>query len=469
MFKTIIIFVLVLIGIIRYLLKRQKKEDSKYILLSTFIQIIPFAFGKSLFTFFSGYEIGGGHNLVIGAFYNSIKIGTEFIFVIIFILFGFSKFSKKAFVFKENIWFYVFIILCGISYFNPVNFVPLSFTPLFFFIIQFVFLLKLIEINLSRKDILRGIYDGLAMYSLLNLLLTICYPILGIETAVTVFSGNSGLSWSLRRGVKSAVGVFGHPGTFSLSCLLTLIFFYASFLNDYKKTKSKMFLAINIFIIALTFSRTTYMGAVLVMLLLTIISKKKEGIFSIKNIIIFLILFFVSIFVLYLTPLSEMFLGVEALGQVQNRLVHYFIGYEIWRGSPIIGVGINEHIYYMQQVFNVNLLPNTGSESSAFYLRSPIHNIHIIVLAETGLIGISCWFIYFISKINFYSKNTNTKYFDDNILSLSFTGMLIAIFVYGFTGWSPFNFQVFPIIILIGYFARVFLKETKLEEIKSIS
>lgn len=63
---------------------------------------------------------------------------------------------------------------------------------------------------------------------------------------------------------------------------------------------------------------------------------------------------------------------------------------EMGKGSPIFGVGLNN--------FLVNL-PNYQKTKSFFLYLQPAHNIYLLVLAETGIIGLSIFIWFILSTI----------------------------------------------------------------------
>ncbi len=227
-------------------------------------------------------------------------------------------------------------------------------------------------------------------------------------------------------------------------------FFLSCYFNKYRSKWAKYLILINLFVIFLTFSRTTYVAVMAVMALVVVLQKRNEGIFSLRNII-----FAVSIFagiaaILYLTPLSDLFLKSDAESQVDNRLNHWILGFQVWNDSKWIGVGINSHVYYMSHELNNSLLKTLPLFD--FLVSNPIHNIHVIVLVECGLVGIILWFFFFLNRINRYSRNCHTKSKIANIYNMTFVAVLAAFFIYGFFGWTPFGKEIYGTVIFFWLF-----------------
>lgn len=210
----VILGIIILVSLFRLFDLKRRDLDSNYILISLFVQMIPFSFGKILFSYLKDFRIDEEHTLILGPFFNNVKIEYYFILFVMFIVLGVNRFPKSSFsVFsRRNFWFYSFLCLCFITLVNPSNGFRMSFLPIFSLIVQFFLFLKLVEANFSIYDVIEGLFDGLTILCGLNLMLAILYPILNVSAAVTMFSGEGGLEWSLRRDVASAVGIYGHPG-----------------------------------------------------------------------------------------------------------------------------------------------------------------------------------------------------------------------------------------------------------------
>ena len=80
----------------------------------------------------------------------------------------------------------------------------------------------------------------------------------------------------------------------------------------------------------------------------------------------------------------------------EARTIHFIMSFMIFKSSPIIGVGINTHLNYFDKMYSIQkLLPHMDD----FYSTNPIHNIHLITIAETGLLGISLWICFLFGGI----------------------------------------------------------------------
>jgi len=451
MIKILIVILISVLGIVRWFIARNNNKSSNFLLVSLFIQTLPFGYGKAIYTFLLGLLVDDEKQVLLGAFGNSIRIELGLVFFIFLLSVGFSKLKNNRMINKDNRWFYVILIYSLITFLNPSSVYPLSFLPLISMLLQLLIVLRLLEANVSRVEILEGIFDGLKIITIIQFSLTMLYPVLDIEAVAILFRGEDALEWAQRRQITSAIGTFGHPGTLALFCLVMAIFFLSCQLNKFRSRIASYLIILNLFVIFFTFSRTTYVCTLGILLLIFLVKIYKKGLFSFKNIFTFLVLFVFAGFILYLTPIGDLFIKSDANDQLENRLAHWVLGYQIWVSSPILGVGLNSHVYYMINEMNIRI----DSPVITFLTRSPIHNIHMIVLAETGIIGFAIWLYYYTSRIASYSKHCSSSNRVDNIFNLTFVGILSSFFLYGFFGWSPFRVETLMLGIFLGFFARM--------------
>ena len=86
------------------------------------------------------------------------------------------------------------------------------------------------------------------------------------------------------------------------------------------------------------------------------------------------------------------------LESVSRRVELNNIAYELYRSSPIIGIGMNNFIVQMSNYPNIN-------EPGFFF--QPAHNIYLLLLAEGGIIGLTLltWLIWKIYMIGLKRKS----------------------------------------------------------------
>ena len=414
-------------------------------LVSFFVLMVAFDFGTSFHSFLTKTNYEGTMVDRLGVFGNSLWISFFSLVIPIGFFLGFQKFPQLKL--KDYKWELVMLVMCIISFLNPLNPYPKSILVFLCYALQVFFSVNYIKANFTQGEVLKGVYNGLMVITLLQTVLVIMYPLLGIEAALTFFKGEEMIDYALKReGYTSAVGIFGHPGTLALFALITGIFFLSAYLNGFKKKLSLLCFLANVFIILLTFSRTTYVTSAIIFGIVYISYRSKKSFFSFKNISIATFAFAAFLGILYFTPLSDLFLASDFENQIEVRFSSWFLGYEIWNRAKLLGVGINSHVYYMGHFIRIT----QDLAVVDFITTNPIHNIHLIVLAETGLLGVILWLSFFATKISGHTKSLKTKNIAVNIFSLSTLGLLISIFIYGFFGWAPFKREMITLTFLIS-------------------
>ncbi len=140
---------------------------------------------------------------------------------------------------------------------------------------------------------------------------------------------------------------------------------------------------------------------------------------------------------IWLTPLPSRFASIATTDREPVILRQQLNGaaMEMFKSSPIFGVGLNN--------FLVNL-PRYQKYPAGFLSIQPAHNIYLLILAETGLVGFLL-FVWFIVKT--YLRIKDKKFiilfvililglFDHYFLTLQ-QGQLLLALVFGLA-WSPF-------------------------------
>ncbi|QDH80805.1 hypothetical protein FKX85_17860 [Echinicola soli] len=446
--KFVIAGIVVLFCILKWAYHNYKGEHSNQFLISLFVILIAFNFSYPIYSYFVAFDFGDMEVDKLGAFGNRYRLNSFFLIVPLCMFLGHYKLPKLGN--WKNFWLWVVVAFVVISLLNPINPFPLSVWVFVFYAFQLLFSLAYLKANFKRSTIFKGLFFGFLFVTVLQAIITVFYPILNVSYFATLFKGEVTLEASLKReGYVSAIGIFGHPGPLAVYCLYVGIFFFACYLNNYRRKLSFGLLFANIFIILFTFSRTTYMTCVLVLVFMMVAFFSKSSVFSLKNIILTTTGIALLLFILYLTPLSELFLGSDFDSQIEVRLSSWLLGYKIWKVAPVFGVGINSHVYYMAHFLKIT----EDLFILEFLTTNPIHNIHMIVLSETGMVGFGLWLAFFRSKILGRLKVIKTKVMIPDILNLTFVGVLVAFILYGIFGWAPFYREIMATAFALCYFS----------------
>jgi O-antigen ligase len=129
----------------------------------------------------------------------------------------------------------------------------------------------------------------------------------------------------------------------------------------------------------------------------------------------------------------------------QARLDHWTMGLDIFHRSPLIGVGINSHLEFVNRSPEMSKIIH-----NEFLTSNPIHNTHLIILCETGIIGFALWLIFIVTT--FAKAKANMANNVNTIFSLTEIALLMTYIIYGFTDWAPVSHSTFPIFLLFTFF-----------------
>lgn len=161
-------------------------------------------------------------------------------------------------------------------------------------------------------------------------------------------------------------GTFSHPNSMAGFILVTLIF-----LAPWKGRLPKFALALGAIVLLLSNSWTAYLTALLLIAYYLIVKiKKKTG---------FVFLLFIALLMISGTLL---FLLGKPFGTVelQDRIYLGNAAKDMLLHSPIFGVGLNNFISHLPEFAN--------TQKISWWLQ-PVHNIFILWVAETGLLGLA--------------------------------------------------------------------------------
>lgn len=385
--------------------------------------------GKTMFVLYR-IPLANGTPM-LGPLPSHIGIYATGFFFLVFILKG-MHYSLK----KYNAFLLIMIPFLLVEYFIREGTYKNAFWPPVILFSQLFLFITIISQNFSKKNIFEALYENARIWMILELILTLCYPILGMSSVLTLFD-DSALEQSARRaGYASAVGTFGHPAGLAFFCAVMGMVFFLAYLNNYKKRESRKFLLLSLFVIFFTYARTVYILMGVSLFLLYYFHKNDKitwkvvcyivgGVFSV--LLILQIPFFHKIF--FESDLDDMY---------DARAVHWLAAFEMYAKNPLLGCGINTDVYYMYTQMPV--LPE-------FIKTNPIHNVHLIVLTETGLVGLILWLLGHLFLIRYCYTRLATR---DNYQRFGYV-LCIAIitfaFVYNFTGWVFLGALHTPVLI----------------------
>lgn len=195
-----------------------------------------------------------------------------------------------------------------------------------------------------------------------------------------------------------AYGTFPHPNILAGFLVISLMIILAS----HKTLLSYLSFILGIMALFLTFSLTSWLTFLMVLILITT-NQQWVKVKPAPRLLIIVLAAFCLLFITFnLDPTS-----------LQRRSQLNVIAFKMWLSSPIFGVGLNNFIPRMEEF---------GQVQATYRFLQPVHNIYLLVLAETGVIGeisLIC-LIWLIGKRVWSKKNylLLTSYFSLLFLAL---------------------------------------------------
>ncbi|MEG2402740.1 MAG: O-antigen ligase family protein, partial [Muribaculaceae bacterium] len=316
-----------------------------------------------------------------GTFDIAFRIQIYLLLIPFFLLIISKRFNWKVQPIKKK---YILIILLFIGYtmLNPYDTVKdATLIPVVYLLAYLVFLYLLYS-TCTIKTIIKGIYLGFAITIALHFVLAILFPVMNISSAITLFSYDATIRAISRAG---AVGTFSHPNSLGVYASYYLMFFLSCVLIKFR-TKDSILLSICAFIIiVLTGSRSALIsGVVGLMAMICLYIYRQYQIFSpkifFKGVIPVVI---IATILLFFTPISKLFFNSDMDEMALARIMHYICGFEIFKEHPLIGVGLNSHLKYLNDNIDIDfqLLFSTDEWLGKDFMYSdPIHNMWIVIL-----------------------------------------------------------------------------------------
>ena len=437
--KILIFFAVIAVYLAWYITLLIQKKDTSHLFFSFIVTCIPFQMSFPLYT--PTYISTDG----IGSFTGKVFLMLPLIASVVLLVI--QKNKNVFYVYKNERWILWVILLIAISLVNPFNVARWGTVAFVVAMFSYIFYFRLIYNSLSPIQIINGIFASFLFLGVLNFCLAILYPVLGVTFVTTIFQ-TGGDIWATRNGTRAgAIGIFVTPANLGLFSVIASGFFFSGYLTGFKKKLSLIALIMVSITIILTYSRTSYVTLVVILFALYYIFKNADKpLISLKS-------FFLGVlpatlvlsWLIFLSPFSATFLKTDADDMYQARLDHWNMGFNIFQRSPVIGVGINSHLEF------VNRSPEMSKVIHNDFLTSnPIHNTHLIILCETGVIGFALWLIFI--GTTFAKAKANITQNVNTIFSLTQIALLMTYIIYGFTDWAPVSHSTFPIFLLFTFF-----------------
>ena len=374
--------------------------------------------------------------------------------LVIFLLVWYIAKEKQWRIRRPNLWlFFIFTGYAVYTVLNPFNMGRRQSLVEVSFLLSFAVFIYLFANCFSSKTVVRGLYMGLAVTVILNLILCILYPVLDFESAVKLFDHEAMTRNDDRVG---AVATMGHPNVLGTYASYYFTFFVACFITNFKRQQSALYAGMAFLVIILSASRSALMASIFSLLgIVVFYVYRRYKLLSFQSILKGIVPLGIIIALLLTGPLSFLFSDVEDLDEMTtSRLMHYYCGYEIFQDHPLVGVGLNAHLVYLgenssavifEQVFDMTDL----WQPEEFMFTNPIHNIWIILIDELGLIGfvpILGFVIWYIATFKRRTRQSKNRYY--NIINITGLGVIFCLLVQGNSDWAPLTPQVLQLSIM---------------------
>lgn len=283
-------------------------------------------------------------------------------------------------------------------------------------------------------EVYESFVKGIEHVVLFELFLGIAQIIKGGSVGLSFLGETGGFRGGVEGLEKGMSGTLQHPGTlaiFSVFCLCILLS------SNELKSRKKYIIAC-VFIIILTFARTSIALMLVVLFGYFVINIYKGNIsfrLTYKKVILgtFLILVIgCTVFLAKdeLNVVVDRFTNSDFSEQAGNRNEHVKVALYVYKNGNQWAYGPNNYTVTIKNKFPAQY------RAKNFYYRYPVHNLYALYLVELGVLGLSIYILLYLGNIFRMLKVINKeKRRSINIITLIAIWTLCMLF-YNFTGWS---------------------------------
>ena len=355
---------------------------------------------------------------------------------------------------RPNIW--LLVVFGGYAVYtllNPYNISRAHTLVEVFYLLSFAVFIYLFANSFTVKNVVNGIFMGLAVTVCLHIFLCILFPVLNVEGAIKWFDSEAATRSDEREG---AVGTFSHPNGLGTYASYYFTFFIACFVTAYKRRESAILAGLSFLIIVFSASRSALAAGIFGMLMIVVFYVyRRYKLLSPQSILKGIVPLAIIIALLITGPLNFLFSDVDNLDEMTtSRLMHYYCGYEIFEDHPLVGVGLNVHLNYLvengsammfEQIFDMTDI----YQPEEFMFSNPIHNIWIILIDELGIIGflpILVFVFWYIATFKRRTRVSQNRYY--NIINITGLGIICCYLVQGNSDWNPLTPQSLSLALM---------------------
>ncbi len=371
--------------------------------------------------------------------FNKFKINDNLLFISSLTLFGlitlFSLFvsyeTKEIYVYFEI--FKLFIILMVFCFISNVKLVKQQFHKLFYLILAISVIVSLLGLfqyynqsslglNFVGEEYLRNYMSGVARFQMPFGELTVFDRIFNVYRETFVMR---------------PYGTFSHPNVFGAFMAFSAILSYYLYLVSHGTLRKLVVIGIFLSVMTLftSFSRVSivswgiatfvfYLSAYLFVVKhnryhLSIDSHEtRKKLVNLAKIVCFCVFF--SVFLYFPQLLDRGFIvsyGTTNIEAINDRILYQNIALEMVKQHPLTGVGYKNFVLAMDSYTDKVLAPHQ---------YQPVHNIYLLIAAESGLVVLGLFF-FIIGAVIFYA------FFDGlDILKITLMSLLVMFLFIGF-------------------------------------
>ncbi|MEK7182999.1 MAG: O-antigen ligase family protein [Patescibacteria group bacterium] len=196
---------------------------------------------------------------------------------------------------------------------------------------------------------------------------------------------------------------FPHPNVLAGFLLVALLLLVKKQKTVQPFNRLTILLGLSAFI--LTFSHSAWIAGIIILLI--------SGISYLRNKINSLVKLILAVVTIVSLTLPSLNTPTHAPTEITQRMILASASWEMFKDFPLTGVGLNNFIVR---------LPEYGSQPSVSWLLQPVHNIFLLILAETGIPGFLA-FLYLVIKVFKNSLEIRNLKLEITLLVILITGV----------------------------------------------
>ncbi len=250
-------------------------------------------------------------------------------------------------------------------------------------------------------------------------------------------------------------GTFPHPNVLGGFLATSLPFIIYALIMSFQTKQHTMHryyywvvLILGYIALALTLSRSAWsIGAAILIGIMGILLRSFSSRSHSGNVPFTVFLIVISFFVISLITMTGIFQPSLSDESVVRRITLSNVAISLWRQSPVVGIGLGNFLV---------ALPQSTAGRQINFLQ-PVHNIYLLLLSETGLLGLCLFFAAIWIRVKNLIRHIHVQPFSSaHIFFLSLCGVLMA----GFADHYPLTLQQGQLWIVV-LFSFAFTSENR--------